>query len=185
MEGTFVAQRPFQYGPDPEADQLDFHQVFEMRHEKNDEVLARLRYVVPLAAKARTVSCGLCGRKFTEDFALARHGQQRHSPRHLPTIKDDDLGPIDLNDPGALIARARRLEAEMKTTMPVDGMMVPSPDAELDRESAAEEKFLNDASPLDLTKTKAALKANDVKVPDISTRRAARKPSKTAAKRRK
>lgn len=169
MQGSFVALRPMQYGRDAVANLVDMHQVFEMRDEVNDETLLRLRYAMPLAKDSPISACGLCGAKFTSDFGLNRHGKLRHTERRGPVIKDDDLGPIDLDDPEALLARAERLRRDMKHTFLADGINAPSPEAEVSAEERADEKVINEMSPIAWDKTKAAVKANDVKVPEIVT----------------
>lgn len=180
MEGTCVALRPIQYGPSFPADMVDLHQVFEMRNEQNDEALLRLRFVAPLAPKTPLVQCGRCGKKFTDGFSLNRHGQLRHEPQREPQIVDDHLGKIDTDDPSQLEARARQLQREMRTMVPADGMHAPNPEAEA---MSAEDKLLNEVGPIDWTKTKAAVQANDVKVPEVSTAPAKPRARKRAGKR--
>lgn len=185
MEGTFVALRPMQYGPSFPADMLDLHQVFEMRHEQNDEMLLRLKYVAPVEPRARLLQCGECGRKFTSDLGRTRHGRIRHEPQHGPKIVDDNLGPIDLDDPAQLEERAARLRRDMKDIVQAGTMQVPNLDPE-DEAAAAENKLLQDIAPVPWEKTAAAVKAGDAKVPEIVTApptrvRKARKASKRRA----
>lgn len=171
MEGTYYACRPFQYGPDFPADMIDLHQVFEMRNEQNDEALLRLRYAAPLAPKVRLHQCGPCGKKFFSEMALTRHGMIRHSEREsaAPKVVDDSLPPIDTNDPAQLIARARLLRKQLKDQVLADGFVAPNPDAEADQRLREEEKLLNEIAPIPWDKTKAAVAADDVKVPNVKT----------------
>lgn len=179
MEGTFFACRPLQYGPSFPADMIDLHQVFEMRNEQNDEQLLRLRFVAPLPPKAPLVVCGPCGKKFTSEFALNRHGKLRHEAPRAPQVKDDTLGRIDTNDPDQLLARAQRLQREMQTTQLADGMVAPNPDADAEVAARAEEKLIDEISPIAWDKTQAALKADDVKVPEVTspTRKTSKRPA--------
>lgn len=170
MEGKVVALRPLQYGPKFPEDMVDFHQVFMLNNQQNDEALLRLRYVGKLEKGTRLCDCGKCGKQFTDEFALNRHGQLRHQPRQEPVIKDDHLGKIDTNDPDALEARARQLRRELQHTHLADGMEAPNPEAEAAKAAAEEERFLDEASPIAWDKTKAATKADDVKVPEVGTK---------------
>lgn len=169
MDGNFVALRPFQYGPDPALHLLDMHQVFEMRNEINDEALLRLKFAMPLAPNTKVVECGRCGKRFTDSFGLNRHGMIRHTERRGPNIIDDPLGKIDLDDPNALMERAERLRREMRHIIPADGINAPNPDAEVDQAAAADDRLINEMHPVAWEKTAAAVKADDVKVPDVST----------------
>jgi len=164
-----VALRPLQYGPRFPEDMVDFHQVFQLRNEQNDEALLRLKYVGMLGKGVRLCDCGKCGKQFTDEFALTRHGKLRHEAKPGPTIADDHLGKIDTNDPQALEARARQLRRELQHTHLADGQQAPNPDAEAEKAAAEETKFLNEVSPIAWDKTKAATKADDVKVPDVAT----------------
>lgn len=186
MEGTYFACRPLQYGPSFPADMIDLHQVFELRNEQNDEALIRLRFVASLPKGAKLVECGKCGRRFTEEFALNRHGKLRHEAPKGPQVVDDHLGKIDLDDPGALQTRANQLQREMQTAQLADGYMTPNPDAAAEQAAQAEEKLLDEISPIAWDKTQAALKADDVKDVHVSTTRskAKRAAPKGRAKKR-
>lgn len=173
MEGTFVACRPLQYGPRFPEDMLDLHQVFQMRNEQNDEALVRLRYVASVSPKAPVVQCGRCPAKFTSEFGLNRHGKLRHEAQRGPRVIDDTLGKIDTDDPNQIIAKAERLQRELKTMQAAGTPFIPNPDAEVDEASAAEAKLLDEISPIAWDKTKAAMKADDVKVPEVSSAPAA------------
>lgn len=171
MEGTYFACRPLQYGPRFPEDMLDLHQVFDLRHEPNDETLVRLKYVASLSPKARTVQCGKCGARFTDEFGLNRHGAIRHTEQRGPKIVDDTLPKIDLNDPAQLEARAAQLRRELKHMIPVDGLTVPNPEAEIEKAAAEEAELLDEMHPIDFTKTAANQKGNDTApVPEVNTR---------------
>lgn len=176
MEGTYFACRPIQYGPRFPEDMLDLHQVFDLRHEPNDETLVRLKYVASLSPKARTVQCGKCGARFLDEFGLNHHGRVRHAdqPRG-PRIVDDTLPKIDLNDPAQLEARAARLREDLKHMIPADGLMAPNPETEVEQAAAEEAKLLDEMHPIDFTKTAANQKGNDTApVPEVHTRAARR-----------
>lgn len=177
MEGTFIALRPFQYGPKFPEHMLDMHQVFEMKNETNDEALLRLKFAAPLPPKSRLSECGRCGAKFTDEFGLNRHGRIRHTVPRGPKIVDDVLPPIDLDDPNALLERALRLQRDLKNMIPADGVMAPNPEAEVDAEVAREEKLVDEMHPIAWDKTAAAVKADDVKVPEVTTSPAPAAPS--------
>lgn len=70
---------------------LDTGQVVALAGVVNDETLIKHRYLIPLAAKATTYRCGVCGAEFAEHWYRTEHGEKRHPETPLAAEEAADL----------------------------------------------------------------------------------------------
>lgn len=70
---------------------LDTGQVVTLAGLPNDARLVEHRYLVPLAPKAKTCQCGVCGAEFAEHWHRTDHGDKRHPETQLDAREAADL----------------------------------------------------------------------------------------------
>lgn len=86
MVDVYFARRPFGYG---RYGHLDRGRVVELLGAANDEKLTRLGYLEKYDPKAPTSDCGECGERYIGDAERAAHGRERHTPRDLTPLEED------------------------------------------------------------------------------------------------
>lgn len=143
----------WQYGPNHPDDIVDLDQVLTLRRELNDERLIRLGFLAQVTSNPSLVGCGLCGKKFITDSALALHGKKWHA------------GKRDINISDAKKVPKEQIAYELENRLMGDATGVDAQEEVV----SAEERAILASRPIHFDKTEGARKAGDAPVPEVTT----------------